>query len=69
MRVSCGKWGGQRITCGSWISPSTMGVHGDRTHVVRHVSKHLYLLSHLAGPTVIFKIENLDEKNSPIISK
>lgn len=38
------------------------GFHGDQTHMVRLGCKHLYLLSHYAGPIVFLKIENLDEK-------
>lgn len=38
---------GQRTTCESSFSPSTMGME---TRMVRLSTKHLYLLSYLPGP-------------------
>ena len=39
---------GQRTTLGSWFLPYIMW-----TQVVRHDSKHFYLLSHLTSPLII----------------
>lgn len=50
---------GQRITCGSQFSPSTMWVleiklRNDQTQIIRDDSKALYVPGHLFGPHLSF---------------
>lgn len=47
--VSLCRCGGQRTTCWSWFSPSTLWVLGNRTWAVRLGGKCLNLLKHLAS--------------------
>lgn len=47
---------GQKTTSKSEFSPSTMWVLGDQTEVVELGGKHIYQLSHLAGPKLFLLI-------------
>lgn len=45
--VCMGVYGGQRIVCRSWFTPSTMW---DQAWFIRSDSRHAYLLGHLCSP-------------------
>jgi hypothetical protein len=54
-------YGGQKITCGIWFSPSTIWALGNQTQVIGLASKNLYPLSYLISPinaTLIKESEN-----------